>query len=190
MTLCKPSIRKMRDKIKQVYQPRPVREKLFLCLFLVVLAFLWLSSWSGRLGEQLTAFGTAGREISIQDQWLENAAEIDQQLAQAIVDLDPAKTLAETQLVGSVDAIVREYDLSYSIDPPQSQVGQTFTFHSVRVRVNKAPLTDLLGFSTQLRTLEPYANLDRVTIIADRGNPSLLDAQIQISSVEMNPLQP
>ena len=96
------------------------------------------------------------------------------------------KTLSSTELVSRLIGIIDQMDLRYSINSPQTVTGPLFTFHNVRLSVNKAELEAVLRLSDRLKSLVPYVTLDRVVVMPDRSDPNLLDVQFFISSLEMN----
>ncbi|MCZ6672167.1 MAG: hypothetical protein O7C75_04430 [Verrucomicrobia bacterium] len=171
--------------VRKVYKKTTTREKFLLLLFIGGMAFVWVMYSVTRYSTGFKLlFGTQDRIESYQD-ILSQEDYVTAQLIEKSSELDSSKTLSSTELVGRVSEMIRPLELKYSIASPQSEEGTLFTFHTVRLSVNKAEFESILRLSDNLKTLVPYLTVDRVIVSADRSNQKLLDVIFYISSVEM-----
>ena len=172
-------------EVRKLYKKTTTREKFLLLLFIGGIAAVWLTYSFNRYSSGIKLLlGTQDR-IESYETILSLRERVEAQLIEKSSQLDSSKTLSSTELVGRISEIIRPMELKYSINSPQTDRGSLFTFHTVRLSVNKAELEAVLRLSDRLKTLVPYVTLDRVVISADRANPSLHDVQFFISAVEM-----
>lgn len=171
--------------LRRLYRKTSTREKFLLLLFIGGIAAVWITYTFSRYNSGVKLLlGTQNRIESYQ-MILSQKEVVETQLIEKSSQLDASKTLSSTELVGRISEIIRPMELKYSINSPQTDRGSLFTFHNIRLSVNKAEFEAILRLSDSLKTLVPYVTLDRVTVTADRSNPNLLDVQFYISSVEM-----
>ncbi|MBC9867269.1 MAG: hypothetical protein F7O42_05205 [Opitutae bacterium] len=171
--------------IKRVYKVTTTREKVLLFLFLGGIAVVWLGSTVSRYRQSAQSLSHTRQHIGNALQILDAGEYIEAQLIEKTTQFDSDKTLSSTELVGRISEIIRPLELKYSINSPRSETGTLFTFHNIRLNVNKAEFEAVLRLSDNLKRLVPYVTLDRVIVTADRSDQNLLDAQFFISSVEM-----
>lgn len=173
-------------EIQRFYKKTSTREKFLLLLFIGSIALVWFLYTFNRYSIRIKLLNNTNRQISSYEDILSRKDQIEAQLIEKSSQLDASKTLSSTELVGRIDEIIRPMDLKYSINSPQTEEGSLFTFHTLRLVVNKAEFEDVLRLSDKLKTLVPYVTLDRITVTADRSDANLLDVQFYISSVEMS----
>lgn len=154
-------------------------------LFLGGIAVVWLGSSVSRYRQSVQSLSLTRQQIGNALQILDTAEYIEAQLIEKTTQFDSDKTLSSTELVGRISEMIRPLELKYSINSPRSETGTLFTFHNIRLNVNKAEFEAVLRLSDNLKRLVPYVTLDRVIVTADRSDQNLLDAQFHISSVEM-----
>ncbi|MCB1123914.1 MAG: hypothetical protein KJT03_20335 [Verrucomicrobiae bacterium] len=171
--------------VRRLYKKTSTREKFLLLLFIGSIALVWFLYSFNRYSIRIKLLKNTNSQISSYESILSQKDHIETQLIEKSSQLDASKTLSGTELVGRIDEIIRPMDLKYSINSPQDEESALFTFHNVRLVVNKAEFEDVLRLSDKLKTLVPYVTLDRIIVTADRANANLLDVQFFISSVEM-----
>jgi len=156
-------------------------------LVLVSLALIWLIFASERLMSQQQSFSQAAGKVRGQEQWLSNRDDFQAQLEEAMAQLDASKTYSSTELGSRIDTLAQQAGVErYSINPPQSETSGQFTVHSIRLNVQRVDLELLIRFTDVLETLTPYITLDRMEVFADRNDPTLHNANIYLSSMEMD----
>jgi hypothetical protein len=104
---------------------------------------------------------------------------------QAVKNLDPAKTLDDTKLVGELSALAREQNLKFTNDAPQTERTGQFAVHTVQLSLQRAEWEALKRFYYALAGRSPYLGVTQFSVVADRANPALLNASLQVSSVEI-----
>ncbi len=171
--------------LKVFFLSRLLREKLMLVLFVALGAVMWLSSFSARASRQWHAHHAASSELAVQKQWLANRTAIEAGALAAVKNLDPARTLDDTRLVGELSALAREYDLKFTNDTPQTERSGQFAVHSVQIILPRADWEALKRFYLALVARSPYLGIEQFSLAADRANPSILNASLRVSSVEI-----
>jgi len=171
--------------MKRRYQARSLREKLLILLFAAALAVWWLTLATGRLGRLVQDWRSVSAELASQRAWLDHRAAIEARAAQAAKNLEPARTLDATHLVGEVMALARQAGLAPGIDSPRTQRTPQFAYHTVEVNFRRAELGALVNFYEALNRRAPYLALEQCALSADRANPAQLNASFAIFSVEV-----
>lgn len=173
-------------ELRRLYKRTSTREKFLLLLFVGGIALVWLLYSVNRYNSGYKMLSGTNQQIDSYDDFLALKDSVEQQLLERSSELDSSKTLSSTELVSRLIGIIDQMDLRYSINSPQTVTGPLFTFHNVRLSVNKAEFEAVLRLSDRLKSLVPYVTLDRVVVMPDRSDPNLLDVQFFISSLEMN----
>lgn len=171
--------------IKAFFLGRLLREKLLLVAFIGLGAVMWLSNFSRRLSTSWHAYHHATVELATQKQWLDNKKSIEAAALQAVKNLDPAKTLDDTRLVGDLSALAREYNLKFTNDTPRTERSGQFAIHTVQVTLPRADWESLMKFYVAVLHRSPYIGLEQFSLAADRANPQLLNVSLRVSSVEI-----
>jgi len=171
--------------LKAYFLSRLLREKLLLVLFVALGAMMWLSNFSKRTSAALRAYHKATAELATQQQWLDNRKSIETAALQAVKNLDPAKTLDDTRLVGDLSALARENNLKFTNDTPRTDRSGQFAVHTVQVTLPRADWDSLMKFYVALVRRSPYIGLEQLSLASDRANPQLVNASLRISSVEI-----
>ena len=171
--------------LRKLYKKTSTREKFLLLLFIGGIAVVWFMYSFSRYSSGIRLLNGTQNQVGSYQAFLSQKDVIEAQLLEKSSQLDASKTLSSTELVSRIIGIIQPMELNYSINTPQTQAGSLFTFHNVRLSVNKAELEAVLRLSDKLKALVPYVTLDRVVLSPDRSNPSVHDVQFFISSVEM-----
>ena len=171
--------------LKAYFLSRLLREKLLLVIFIGLGAVMWLSNFSHRLSAATRGLHRAGAELTEQKQWIDNKKPIETAALQAVKNLDPAKTLDDTRLVGDLSALARENNLKFTNDTPRTERSGEFAIHTVQVTVPRADWDSLTKYYLALLKRSPYIGLEQLSLAADRANPQLVNASLRVSSVEI-----
>ncbi len=162
-----------------------LRERALLAAFLWLCIAIWVGTASRSFRETKVAFTKVTTEMETQSLWLEKREETETRLNKALDLVDPRKTYASSQLVGKLDTIARDTNMNFDINSPTTKTGDIFDVHTVRIQFKKAGLADLIVFDEKVKKESPYLGLERVQIIANKGDPRFLDAQFVVSSFEL-----
>jgi Tfp pilus assembly protein PilO len=171
--------------LKAFFLTRLLREKLLLVAFVALGALFWFSSFSKRASRVMQTHRTITSELAQQQQWLANREAIEAGAVQAVKNLDPARTLDDTRLVGDLSALARENKLRFTNDTPQTEQTGQFAIHTVQITLQHASYEDLRRFYDAITRRSPYMGIEQISLIADRPNPALLNAALRVSSVEI-----
>jgi hypothetical protein len=171
--------------MKRFLNQRSRREKVLVLVLALAGAVVWLSSALGRARDSWRDGRSVAVQLEDQNLWLERKTDIENRAAIAVRNLDPAKTLDLTHLVGEVSALAAQAQLSPSIDSPRTQRTEDFAYHTVQVTFRRTKLPALITFYRELNKRAPYLALEQCAIVADRSNPADLNATFSIFSVEV-----
>lgn len=171
--------------LKAFFLSRLLREKLLLVLFVAIGAAMWASNFSTRATRDARAVRTVTNELALQTQWLENRDAIEQASLAAVRNLDPARTLDDTRLVGDLTALAREHNLRFTNDTPQTERSGQFAVHTVQIQLQRAEWAALKRFYLALTSRSPYLGIEQFSAQADRADGNLMNASVRVSSVEI-----
>ncbi len=171
--------------MNELFLRRAPRERVLILVLLAAGALVWLGSAARRARIRWTEGRVVATELATQKLWLERKASIEARAARAAGNLDPARTLDATHLVGEVSALASEAGLSAALDAPHTQRTGQFAYHTVQVGFRRADLAALVKFYRALGRRAPYLALEECSFIANRANPAELDARFDVFSVEV-----
>jgi hypothetical protein len=174
--------------LRAFFLARLLREKVLLTGFVVMVAVVWVSSIAGRTGRFLREVRSTTGALNEQQLWLSNRAAIEAQAQASAARLDAARTLDATRLLAEVSAIATESGLlknTTSGEPKDVSSGQ-FSVHTLQFNVTKVDWATLKQFYLGLGKRSPYIGIEQYSMQVDRANPALLNANFQISSVEIS----
>lgn len=173
-------------QLKRLFFRLSFREKLLLAVFVICGIFIWAGNTFRGLQETRTALRFSKVALNDQDFWLGKEEEINARMAAVLAQLQSDRTFTSAQLVGRVDQIARQNEnLSYEIFSPRTESDAELNLHSLRFRVRRAELAELLALHERLVREEPYITLESLRISANRQNPAQLDATFIVSSPEL-----
>lgn len=171
--------------MRAFWRHRSTRERALLLVFATVGTLIWIASAAGRFGDHWRARRQLAVQAGEQAVWLDQRGAIEQRARQAASNLDPARTLDATELVGEVSAMAERAGLEPAVEPPRSEHSGQFAYHTVQVNVRGAAMEEIVTFYRELAGRAPYLALRECALNADRADPSELDAMFLIFSVEV-----
>ena len=173
------------NALKAFFLSRLLREKLLLVVIAVLVALTLLSNFSGRVARAWRTQRATTVTLADQAQWLANRAAIEAGAGKAVKNLDPARTLDDTQLVGELNALARAQGLKFTNDTPRTERSGQFAMHTVQFNLLKMDWNALKSFYLELTKRSPYIGIEQFSLQAERANPALLNASLRVSSVEI-----
>lgn len=177
---------KYRDQLKALYFRLSSREKLLLSLFILAGLLIWSGSILGGLRATADNLKSTRTDIENQNFILSQESSTNQRMDAVLAQLKSDKTFSSAELVGRIDEIARlGEDLTYEIFSPRTDSDAELNLHSLRFRIRRASLADLLNFQQRLIQEEPYITVESMRITANRQNPEQLDASYIVSSPEL-----
>jgi len=172
-------------RLKAYFLRRLFREKVLLVAIAVLVAGTVLSA----VGRRAAAFWRTQRAttaaLAEQSMWLAQRATIEAGAQQAVKNLDPARTLDDTRLVGELNALARSHGLRFTNDTPQTVSTGQFAVHTVQFNLQKADWDALKRFYLELAQRSPYIGIEQFSLQAERASPAQLNASLRVSSVEI-----
>jgi hypothetical protein len=173
--------------LRALFLARSLRVKLLLAAVVVAIAAIWLSNLSTRAGRMTRAVHATTGVLAEQSLWLGNRGAIESSAQQAAGQLDAVRTLDGTRLLAEVTAIAGEAGLTSTTsgDPKDESDGQ-FSIHTLQFNVTKVDWPTLEKFYLALSKRSPYIGIEEFSMQGDRANPTLLNASLHISSVEIS----
>ncbi len=171
--------------MKTWFQSRNRREQLLITAFAFLGAFVWLLSVSGRFRARWAEWHSTQTEVSAQQLWLERQKEIEARAAEAVRNLDPARTFDPTRLMSTVGALASAASLTPTIDPPVTQRTPQFAFHSMKVTFRRVAPVSLLSFYDEVAKQAPYLSLEQIAMQTERSAPGMLNVTLQISATQI-----
>ena len=174
-------------KVKSLFRRMTIREQLLTLIFIIVMLFIWTSSILKRGKVWNADQQQAHSDLIVQQQWLERANDYENSYKEALRRVDPQKTFEGAQLSEKIDNILRQAGLSGSanIDPVQTRKGEIFNDHTIRVRLKRISIANLIQLSGLLRKESPYINIQSVQIKKNNNNPEELDISFKINSFDL-----
>jgi len=173
------------NSLKAYFLSRLLREKLLLVVIVVLVALTFLSNFSGRVARTCRAQRATSVALADEQQWLDHRVAIEASANKAVKNLDPARTLDDTQLVGELNALARAQGLKFTSDTPRTERTGQFAVHTVQFNLIKMDWNALKGFYVELTKRSPYITLEQFSLQSERANPALLNASLKVSSVEI-----
>jgi hypothetical protein len=172
--------------LRAFFLSRLLREQLLLAGIAILVAAIWFSSLAGRGGRFYHAVRITSLTLRDQAHWLANRKAIEASAEAAAGRLDAVRTLDTTRLLAEVQAIATEAGLksTNSAEAKDAGAGQ-FSVHTLQFSVTRADWGALKQFYLALSKRSPYIGIEQCTLQVDRSNQTLLNANFQISSVEI-----
>lgn len=173
------------NALRTFFLGRLLREKLLLVVIVVLVALTFLSNFSRRVVQAWRTQHATTVTLADQAQWLANRATIEAGAGRAVKNLDPAKTLDDTQLVGELNGLARAQGLRFTSDTPRTERSGQFAVHTVQFNLLKMDWNSLKNFYLELTKRSPYIGIEQFSLQSERANPAVLNASLRVSSVEI-----
>jgi hypothetical protein len=172
--------------LRALYFARLLREKIMLTGLLVIAAGYWLSTFCTHASHFVTRQRNLTSDLADQAQWLANRQTIENSARQAASRLDPSRTLDGTRLLAEMSAMAHEAGLLNTSGGESQDVSSgQFTIHTIQFNLLKADWATLKTFYIALQKRAPYIGIEQFSATVDRANPTLLNVNIRVSSVEV-----
>ena len=171
--------------MKRYFLTRSTREKSLLVLFVGIAPLVWIASATGRARGLWQEVASTRADAETQRMWLSNRTAIEEQAARATAQLDPARTLNGTRLVGEMNSLAQAAGLAAEVSGQRTERTTQFAFHSAQVSFRRAEMGALVKFYEELSKRSPYVGLEQVSIAADRAAPGTLNASFRVVAAEI-----
>ena len=172
--------------IRKIFNSLSLRERYLLAAIVWVLLLVWLMSVIESFNKTWNTYTQNSELIETFEQSLGQADEAEALLKSARQGLDGSKTFSAAQLVGRLDSIARENEVSsFDISTPSTEETQLFSFHNVRLNIKRARISELIRFDQAVKTHSPYIALSDFQLSSNKRDPRFLDAVFELVSFEL-----
>jgi hypothetical protein len=172
--------------IRQIFNALSLRERYLLAAIIWVLLLVWILSLLDTFQVTWTTFSLNKQLTESFEATLDQSEEAELLLSAARQGLDSNKTFSSAQLVGRLDSIARENDISsFDISSPSTVDTDLFSFHTVRLSIKRGQITDLIRFDLAVKEHTPYIALSDFQLTANKRDPRFLDAVFELVSFEL-----
>jgi hypothetical protein len=162
-----------------------LREKALMAACLLVILFVWANRVFSTYNEQSTMNAALNIQQAKHNFWIENKDDIENKLKDRLVIFDSKKTYTKDSLVGKVDALVRQSASQASLNTPITTVDEKLKMHTLRLTFRDVTLDTLIQFQQSIKKEAPYLSLSELKIVANKKNPTKLNADLKITSFEL-----
>lgn len=172
--------------IRQLFNALSLRERYLVALIIWVLLLVWFLGLLDTFRANWTAYSLNRQLLQSYEATLEQADQAEILLDRARQGLDGAKTFTSPQLVGRLDALARENEVNrFDISTPSTIETELFSFHTVRLSIKRARISELIRFDQAVKTHSPYIALADFQVSANSRDPRFLDADFELVSFEL-----
>lgn len=172
--------------LRQVFNILSLRERYLLAAFIWALLLMWGVFLLQSLKLTWNSFRSNQTSLRQFEETLALADAAEQLLRNARQGLDSSKTFSAAQLVGRLDSLARENEVSsFDISTPSTIESQLFTFNNVRLSIKRARIAELIRFEQAVKAYSPYIALGNFQITSNKRDPRFLDATFELVSFEL-----
>lgn len=172
--------------VRRIFNALSLRERYLVAIIIWVLLLAWLLGLLEGFQETWRAYSLDSRFIESLESTLGQAGEAERLLASAREGLDSTKTFSASQLVGRLDSLARQNEVSsFDISTPSTQETQLFSFHTIRLNIKRARIGELIRFDQAVKEHSPYIALGTFQVSANKRDPRFLDAVFELVSFEL-----
>jgi len=161
-----------------------LREKVLGLIFVIALLGVWASMQIERHLSMAREYTEIGNNLGVQRIVLDDRENIEARFNAKIAEIDLDALPTRDEVSASIDALVRKRGFNFKTTPPKSDPGAPLTFHGYSASIEGANYEDLIAFTQELRETLPYVSLRRVVVQSQRSNDQLLDAKLELKSIE------
>ena len=170
----------------RILQSISSRERLMLSAFLTVMLLLWASSLWNRWNESSENLRQVEQVLGQQNVWIENAPIFEGQMRNVLSQLDRSEMLNAHELTGFIDTYARDNNLRHELGTPSVGSGTVYRKTTLRVTFRNVELRQLIELHLALQEKKPYIAVEALALTANRADPRLLNARLQLSSIEIS----
>lgn len=172
--------------IRQLYNTLSIRERYLVALIVWVVLLVWLLGILDDFRATWTSFSLNSQLLESFEDTIAQADEAQLLLETARQGLEGDKTFSAAQLVGRLDSIARENEVSsFDISTPSTQETQLFSRHNVRMTIKRGRVAELIRFDQAVKRHSPYIALADFQLSANKRDPRFLDAVFELVSFEL-----
>jgi hypothetical protein len=174
--------------IRTWYEKMSLRERVMFLAFVWGIVLIWFIVLAHQLAKLRDAVHATQHDTQNQKLVLDQEQVISTKLSQMLSKFDKANVINASQLFGLVAQFAKDSNLP-NAQVTQQHVGQTsdiFKVNTVNVHFVNASLHDLVLFASRIEDRTPYLAIDDMSLTPNPINPTLLEATMRVSSLELN----
>lgn len=172
--------------VRQIFNALSVRERFLLVCFIWVLLLVWVLNSMDRIGQSVRSFQMNSALLGSITETLEMAPMAEEVLSAARQGLDTSQTFSSAQLAGRLDSLARENSISsFDISSASTIETELFSFHTVRLSVQRASMVELIRLDNAIKAYSPYIATTEFLISANRRDPRILTADFELVAFEL-----
>lgn len=172
--------------LRALFLARPAREKFLILALLVAVVVIWGSNLLGRAQAFASEAKSTSTELKDQALWISRKDRIEKYAEQEAANLDQSQTLDALRLTSTVQNLVQEAGLTQiNISPSQDTSAGNFAFHTIMLSVQRASWDQIVKLCGELQDRAPYIGIDNFSLLASPPGSDSLNANLNISSVEI-----
>ena len=171
--------------LRQRFDRTSLREKVLLNAFLWVMLILWIDSTISELRITVEQWRANQATLETFDQRLAQKPMIEAALEEMEARFDKGRTRDGTELTGHIAQLLRRSGLNPRNFNVDTQPGDVFDWHEMRLSVADAQLMPILRFEQAIRSEAPYINVERILLRGNSGNEAYISANFDINSFEL-----
>jgi len=162
-----------------------LREKGLALVFVLALLAVWASMQLDRHLASYAEYKTVSSNLNEQQIVLDSQADTEATFEAMIAQINLDELPTRDEVNAKIDELVRKRSFGgFKTTQPRSEPGAPLTFHSYSASIEGAGYEELIAFTKELRGTLPYVSLRRVTLQSQRSNDKLLEARIELKSIE------
>lgn len=162
-----------------------LREKSLALVFILALLSVWASMQLDRHLQSFAEYRSISSDLNDQEIALNDRERIEALFAAKIAEINLEELPTRDEVNASIDEIVRKRAFGgFKTTPPKSDPGTPLTFHSYSASIEGASYEELIAFTKEIRESLNYVSLRRIVVQAQRSNDRLLDAKLELKSIE------
>ena len=172
--------------IRQIFNALSLRERYLMAIIIWVLLLVWLLSLLETFQKNWSTYSLNSQLLQTFEATLAQSEEADILLSTAREGLDGTKTFSAPQLMGQLDSLARENEVTgFDISTPSTIDSQLFSFHTVRLSIDRSRISELIRFDQAVKAFSPYIALSEIQVTANKRDPRFLDAEFELVSFEL-----
>jgi len=162
-----------------------LREKSLALIFVLALLGVWASMQLERHLSAFAEYRSIRSDLDEQNVTLNNREKTESRFEAEISKINLEALPTRDEVNASIDELVRKRAFNgFKTTPPKSDPGSPLTFHSYSASIEGASYDELITFAKELRESLPYVSLRRIVVQSQRSNDLLLDAKLELKSIE------
>ena len=162
------------------------REQFLLLVFLVIIFCAWATYLRKDWQEARQAHRSVLQQLDYQELILSEESAIEADLLSMSQEFDPAQLINQSQLSVRIERLADQAAVDFGSRQPTTEKGDIFSINRRTVSLNAKEIGKIILFTNLLQKESPYLRVNELKLSPQKANPTLLDADFIVSSLELN----